>query len=330
MGRHLDELLRDRMVGFLEGIGLDVTYQRFSTDNLMLRCPFAKVGGHSNEIDKNPSFGIQITTAGIRYNCFTCHRKGRSLIQLVEELQEANLIDTGMSPYELQNSIKIEFPGFYDEVDMNTKKQKAISLADYSTNHPEFLTYNVKKRRIDKNLIEIFRLRYDVKTERVIFPCYNKENGLIGLVKHYINGKLPKYKNDFNAGNSLYGEWLIHGKVIIVVEGMYDVITIYKHLRDLKLLGTFSVVGMYGAEVTFEQCNMLVKHANAVILMGDNDFAGITMERDIYRMTNKKLPLVYRARYEGHDPDKLTKEKFNDALNNRVLFGVYEQMKVKY
>lgn len=312
-------ILKDKVVSFLEELGIDVTYKRFTTDNVMIRCPFAAVSGHEKSVDRNPSLGLKITSNGFVYNCFTCHRKGHSLIDFVKRLQDEGVLTKDVSAHELQNSIQVKFPQ-YDEEYLLNKRKKIPIVEDYIDRKPKnklFLDYCLNKRKLDEEVIDILKLWYDVKHQKILFPCYDGDK-YIGSVYHSIVGEWPKYSNDFNVENSLYLEWLIKGRKIIVVEGMFDVAVIYKHLRDLKLLDEYSIIGTYGAEVTHTQVKKLIEYSDIVILAGDNDLGGIAMERDIFRIAGKKLPGVFRMRYDAGDPAKLTQKAFKKALENNI------------
>jgi len=271
--------LRQAVIDMLENVGIDVTYQKFSNNNIMIRCPFAHISGHQSGFDGNPSFGIKITNNGFLFNCFTCDRRGRSLVALVKQLNEENVSSAKTDDaYKIQNSINIKFPDYYAKYEDNPRKVKLTNLRNYSNDDLQFLEYN-KDRGIGKDIINIFRLRFDKKNQQVIMPVFNSKDKLIGTVKHYINGQLPKYSNDFDTGHYLYGEWFLRKRTGIIVEGMYDAIKVYKYLKELNWFNKYSVVGTFGANITNSQVNRMIKYFNTLILMGDHDDAGYKMNK---------------------------------------------------
>ena len=151
--------------------------------------------------------------------------------------------------------------------------------------------------------IIVGRLRYDKAVQQVIFPAFNYEDSLVGTVRKSIVGAWPKFSNDFDTGSYLYLEWLIgEAKTGIIVEGMYDALLVYHHLRKLDKLNEYAVVGTFGAKITNIQIKKMLTFFDRIVLMGDHDDAGIAMERNVYQRIRKRLPHVYRLRYLGKDP----------------------------
>lgn len=318
-----EELLRLQVIDFLESkIGLDVSYKRFTNKNVQLRCPFAKVSGHTKEIDSNPSLGLKITTNGFLWNCFTCHRSGRSLISFINALKKEGAITTKVSAYELQNSIEVSFPKFYEKYSFNEKEEFQGTLKDFRVLTKNFYKYNEEKRGVSKSTIKDLSIMYNRETKQVIFPCFDSRKKLHGYISHYTNGRLPKYSNNFDVGDLLYLEWLIQGDIGIICEGMYDTVVTYQHLKNLDMLNNYSVVNTLGSEVSDTQIKKMIKHFRILILFGDNDSAGIEQEKSIYNRVKSKIPLVYKLSYRGKDPATVNFSQFQNIIKKPILFNV--------
>jgi hypothetical protein len=55
--------------------------------------------------------------------------------------------------------------------------------------------------------------------------------------------------------------------------------------------------------------------------MGDNDQAGIDMEKRIYTRLSKQVPLIWRARYDYQDPAKIpTAKTLAHVLEGATLY----------
>lgn len=319
-----DNILRDRVIDFLTQIGIDVTYKRFSTSNIMIRCPFAKVsdGRHSDGVDKNPSLGLKIHANGMLWNCFTCMRKGRSFISFIRELQRYSLIKGGISAYEIQNSIKVNFPSFYEEYSDNERsKEFSLNVADFvpASDSKESMHYHLA-RGIRAETLDDAGVLFNRNTKQVVFPQRDRNGIVVGWVQHYINGRRPKYYNNLYTDQCLYLSWLVKGTTGIVVEGMYDALKVYQHLRDTDSQ-EYSVVGTFGAEVKSSQIAMLLDMFDRLILMGDNDDAGIRMEKTIYKSVKSKFPAVWRFEYTGKDPQKISLKQFSRIIKRPMLIG---------
>lgn len=318
MNEITNQRLREQVVIFLDKLGVDTSHHRFTTDNIMIRCPFAKISGHKHDIDTQPSLGLKMTAKGFVWHCFTCSRKGKDLISLIDQLRKDKLIVRKGNGYEIQNSIRLEFPDYYENY-IRAKKDNITDLTGYSTTASKLFTYNIERRKLKKQIIKKMELMYDKKTNQVIFPCYDKDKILRGYVEHNTDGSFPKYKNMVDPDNLLYLEWLAKGKIAIIAEGMYDAIKVYQHLYRLDLLDTYSACGTFGSEISQGQISKICAMFDRVILMGDNDIAGIKMENKIVRMARKKIPLIYRLEYTGHDADKVSFKQFREIINKPVL-----------
>lgn len=315
-----NEALTKKVVEFLEGYGIDVTYQRFTNYNVQLRCPFAPVGvGHRDSVDRNPSFGLKVTNQGFLYNCFTCGERGRSLIEFIEALQSYGLVSDKMDAYKLQNSIHPAFREFGASVERDNPEIVVHKLpGDGSSKDVDFLRYNLY-RGVKAETIRSLKLRYVKDVKKIIFPILGKGNTLKGYVEHKIDNAFPKYSNEVNKSENIYPEWLIKDNTVgIVVEGMYDAVVTYQHLADIGWLSKYSVVSMMGSKIARRQVEMVTSYFSTVILYGDNDYAGIMMEESFYKMAKAKLPNMYRVKYIGNDPAEVDIADFRSNFTSRV------------
>lgn len=310
------DTLNEKIIFFLSSLGIDTNNSRITNDNVMISCPFAPIGGHSRGIDRKPSFGLRIIDNNFYYNCFTCGIRGRGLVNLVEELNKYGLINRGIEEaYKLQNSLLLSFPEYDSDFDSNSDNSYDLyegndEFSDY------FWEYN-KKRGLNEISIAELKLKWNSEKESIIFPVFNYAKEEVGYVQH-IPGK-GYFNSKFDRDRTVYLEWLIKGKAGILVEGMYDAAITYQHLRLCNLLDKYSVVGMFGSTVTLKQCNLLEKHFDKIIIYSDNDLAGIKMDNDVYRILSKRMPLIFKLRYEGGDPGDVKNSKmFKKFLTNNV------------
>lgn len=316
----INRQLKTAIILMLEQLGLDTSDCRETNSNLMFKCFFAGVKDsvHSDGIDTNPSFGIKVTNTGFYYNCFTCNLRGRSLIEFIQMLIEHGVIKDKGNAFSLQNAIKIKFPKYYEKI-VPEEKEKEFDLDIYEELDSDFYAYNFG-RGLDKETIEECGLMYDLPMKRVVFPVKNRQKENVGFVSHSIEGRKPKYSNECDTGKYLYLEWMIKRTTGIITEGMYDTLLTYQYIRNLGLLSEYSVVGMFGAEITSMQLKKLANYFDRLILMGDNDEAGIKMEQTIWKRLHKKIPLIRKVRYNGKDPGEIkSQEKFKKYFLNNML-----------
>lgn len=318
----INRQLKTAIILMLEQLGLDVEVVRETNGNLQIRCPFANCAGslHTDGIDNNPSFGIKLNGGRFQFNCFTCSdKKGNSLIEFIQLLIEHGVVKDKGNAFSLQNAIKIKFPKYYEKIVPEEKESAELDLSVYEEWDSEFYSYN-GSRGLEKDTIEECELLYDMINKRVIFPVKNRRKENVGFVSHSIEGRKPKYSNECDTGKYLYLEWLIKGKIGIICEGIYDALLTYQHIRNLGLLDKYSIVGMFGAEITTMQIKKLAFNFDRLVLMGDNDEAGIKMEQTIWKRLHKKIPLIMKVRYKGKDPGEIkSQEKFKNYFYNNML-----------
>jgi hypothetical protein len=320
----LNSQLKNAILLMLEQLGVSTEGYRETNGNIQIRCPFAACEGssHADGTDSNPSFGIKLNGNKFRFNCFTCSdKKGNSLIELIQMLLDHKVIKSKGNAFSLQNAIKIRFPKYYEHF-VKEEREVDLDLSVYEELDSEFYEYN-KKRGLEKSTIKECGLKYDSINKRVVFSCKDINSKLVGYATHSIEGKKPKYSNECDTGSYLYLEWLIKGKIAVITEGFYDALLAYQHLRNLNLLDKYSAVGMFGAEITMTQIKKLTKYFDRLVLMGDNDEAGIKMEQTIWKKAHKKIPLIMKVRYSGKDvgtiKDTNTFKKYFDV---KIPFNV--------
>lgn len=317
--------LTNKIMQKLGEIGVDISYHKVSNNNIIIRCPFAHISGHSKGYDSNPSFGFKVVERkGFVYNCFTCKRHGNSFIKLYEELKKYGIVNVKLNPYDIQNEIIISTLSKKRREEKEPTKEvySLIGTPDYS--NIKFIEYNLK-RGINVNTLKDLRLRYVEQTNDIIIPAYDFYGHYKGYIKHNPSNLKKKYINKFYDKDFLFMEnkILLKGKKGIVVEGVYDAIKIYQFLSELNLRYEYSVVSLLGSSPTKMQLDLLIDYFSSLLLMGDNDEAGIKMEKTVYNILKYKIPNIWRIKYEKSDPAELTKEEFEKYLHKIRPFGAY-------
>lgn len=99
---------------------------------------------------------------------------------------------------------------------------------------------------------------------------------------------------------------------IIVVEGIMDVLRVYD-------AGHKNVVGILGCNITKEQLRLLSSFSTSIILMLDNDVAGL-IATQTYNSTLKKYFDVYNVIYPNgkKDPGECTVDEINNMVDKVV------------
>lgn len=236
------------------------------------------------------------------YKCFGCGEHG-DIITFVQKQQNISFQEAcKMIGDNVGYEVILENPNpFYEEY----KETMSIYKDRYCSNllnRTDALQYLTEKRGISKEMIQLFQLgmtdieEYKYRTEggisnRISFPIFEhkKKNAKpLGFGYRDINGARPKYLNDQNQdgrdgqnsnysgvfikGELLYGMNLAFNSIkdtkqVILVEGYFDVIAMHQS----KFTNT---VGLMGSSITDSLLTFLMKCADKIILLLDNDSAG--------------------------------------------------------
>jgi len=322
-------------------------------------CPF--------HIEKTPSFFVN-NEKGV-FHCFGCGESGNmfSFIMKIENVSFTESVEILAK----KAGIEIEFKeGQYDSINKEKEliykvNQEAMFIYHYYLKfkpEAEKAREYLKKREIEKNIIELFNLGYspsepnkiynelvskkyspslilkaglitksptsdnyyDRFKDRLIFPIKDINENVIGFGARILseNLDLPKYINTpetivFQKRSNLYGlnlskEYIRETKEAIIVEGYFDVITLFQN--DIK-----NVVAPLGTSLTEEQILLLKRYADTIIIIYDADEAGSQATiRSISMLLNTNLNIKIVELPKGYDPDTYVKKYGKDELKNLI------------
>jgi DNA primase len=268
----------------LTGAGIDIEAE-YGTDYIIF-CPY-----HNN--NRTPA-GEVSKESGLFF-CFGCQTT-RSLIELIMHMTSRTYFETVRFIKSKETETDIEavinkalhqLPDFvqYDELLIKRLNKQALDS-------PRAMTY-FEGRRLTRESVIKFDLGYSEKQDSVIIPMQSPDGMSIGFVARTIEGKefkntpgLPKSKILFNLHR------VKASKIVYVVESSFDAIR-------LDQVG-FPAVATLGANVSSSQIELLKRYFTGVVLVADNDDAGMIMAE---RLTEKMGNLVTIIR-----PDKKYKD----------------------
>ena len=268
----------------LTGAGIDIEAE-YGTDYIIF-CPY-----HNN--NRTPA-GEVSKESGLFF-CFGCQTT-RSLIELIMHMTNRTYFETVRFIKSKETETDIEavinkalhqLPDFvqYDELLIKRLNKQALDS-------PRAMTY-FEGRRLTKESVIKFDLGFSEKQDSVVIPMQSPDGMSIGFVARTIEGKefkntpgLPKSKILFNLHR------VKASKIVYVVESSFDAIR-------LDQVG-FPAVATLGANVSSSQIELLKRYFTGVVLVADNDDAGMIMAE---RLTEKMGNLVTIIR-----PDKKYKD----------------------
>jgi DNA primase len=279
----------------LNGIGVDVEAE-FGNE-LIVYCPYhnntrTPAGEISKEFGRFFCFGCQATKCLDEFvMTISCRTYFEAIRYIKSKGQETDLTS-------VINKTLYSPPDFvpYDELLIKRLHNQAMES-------PRAVRY-FEGRKITKESMVKFALGYSENQDSVIVPMHNHENMCLGFVARTVEGKefkntpgLPKSKILFNlnrikASNTVY-----------VVESSFDAIR-------LDQVG-FPAVATLGANVSVSQIRLLEKYFNNVVLIADNDEAGLIMaEKLIEKLGSMVTVINLDKKYKdiGDMDDKSIKE----------------------
>lgn len=153
---------------------------------------------------------------------------------------------------------------------------------------------------------------YDKFRNRVIFPIFNTRGKVIGFGGRDLGERGPKYLNSpesdvFSKKNNLYGLNLTRQDInknncAIMVEGYMDLVSLYKN-------GVTNVAASLGTALTENQCKLLKRYTENVVLSYDADAAGQKAAlRGIELLHREGIKAKVLHISDGKDPDEFIKK----------------------
>lgn len=294
---------------------------RQNGNNIQTNCPFHKDGQ-----ERKPSFGINFSKNVC--HCFTCNWSG-TVDKFVSEVFGYN--DGGEYG-------KRWLKRHYDTTSIETRELK-FNFSRTKDNHTttdyisedeldsyRFIHPYMYQRKLTDDIIELFDIGYDAKTDCLTFPIRDINGNCLFVARRSVKTKFFNYPKEVEK--PLYGlyelhhvlmseanpSWALHelragkAKEIIVCESMLDATTCWVY-------GKYAVaLNGLGNDLQFKQLSEL--QCRKLILATDNDERGLMARQRIRRNVKNKIiteidPKSFPA--GAKDINDLSKEQF-DAL----------------
>ncbi|WP_457568701.1 DNA primase [Desulfurobacterium sp.] len=320
--------------------------------NFSALCPFHP--------EKTPSFVVSPEKQ--IFKCFGCGVGGNA-ITFIEKYENLSFYEAVKRLCELSG---IEFPAEFSEEDAETDAilESARKAALFFHSKIDKIEKYLKSRSIDEKTARRFLIGYappDYQKflnmnretlrklnlitekgypffkERLIIPIFNHQGKVVAFGARALrDDQKPKYINSpeseiFHKNSILYGfyqakENILKEKEAIVVEGYFDVISLFQ-------AGIEKTVAPMGTSLTENQAKLLKRYANKIILFFDGDEAGekATLRSSKIFLNMEIEPFIARPP-EGEDPDSLARnhpEKLQKLLNESTPLTEYLLEKVE-
>ena len=278
-------------------------------DDILVTCPHHD-GGHEKTAACNIYIGNDTKLPYGYFNCFVCGEKG-SFLKFVAECFDAP--ESYAKAWLLENFggeliAKNLFMGEPIVLNRNKgiKKHLDESILD------QYQTWNpyLAKRKLSREICELFKVRYDPKYRQVIFPAYDMKGNLVMLAKRSIDVKSfyldkdvekPVYCLDYVMKNNI--------KTVLITEGPFDCLTGWEY--GFPTIATFGKISDYQIEQINKSC------INIIYAAFDNDAAGRSFLETLKRKLTKRI-IIIETKFPAwrKDLNDLTKEELREIIKN--------------
>lgn len=308
----------------LSRLGVDTDSVSSSRPNqVLIPCVLAK-WMHKSGSDSHPSLSIRYgdPKEWTVFKCFACKEQGR-LWQLVDSYghlsEDDEIKKIGLQLLESDKpSLATRLAGiaetfdewftFTDEGETRVLHEDILERFIPAYENERAKSY-LEHRKVSADDCTKFDLRYDPRSDRVLFPVRTEKNELVGAVGRLLGDGEPRYWNylGFPAGNTLGGLHRVSGcPTVIVVEGFFDLLRCHSWAAEVGA----DVVCTWRAELSKVQAGILSGLDKNIQCWYDQDDAG----RKGFSVMQKHLAGTYglkRATWSGKDDvGDMSHEKF--------------------
>lgn len=271
-------------------------------DNIQVQCPY-----HKNGQERRPSAGIR-KSDGL-FHCMACGET-HSLQEVISYCfgHTDDVLGSFGWQWLLKNFATIKTEERKD-VNLNFNRGVCVTKQINYVSEDELDSYRYyhqywEKRGItNRNLIELFDLGYDKKTDCITFPVRDSKGNCLFIARRSVHTKYFSYPA--GAEKPLYGLYELslvgHYTEVIVCESMLDALSFWQ-------IGKYAVaLNGTGDELQFKQLRDLP--CRKLILATDNDKAGMYARQRIRANVKNKIITEYVFPSNRKDANECTKEE---------------------
>ena len=278
-------------------------------DNLLVTCPHHD-DGHEHTPACNIYIGNDTKLPYGYFNCFVCGEKG-SFLKFVAECFDAP--ESYAKSWLLKNfgGELIAKNVFMDEpivLNKNRVRKQGLDESILDT-YQKWCPY-LAKRKLSREICELFKVRYDPKYRQVIFPAYDIHGKLVMMTKRSIDTKTfyldkdvekPVYCLDYVMKNNI--------KTVLITEGPFDCLTGWEY--GFPTIATFGKISDYQIEQINKSC------INIIYAAFDNDAAGRSFLETLKRKLTKRI-IIIETKFPANKKDinDLSKEELQEIVKN--------------
>ena len=284
-----------------------LNYFRPKGDEIKVTCPH-----HGEGREKNPDCYINARSDNnLEYgycHCFACGFSGRLTKFIGECFDRDELFGENWLVKNFGNILAEDVDDLYD---FNLVSENNLSQKDETKYISETVLDTFQKwhpyldtRHISREVCEKFKLRYDTKTESIVFPVWDENDKLYMLTRRSVKNKRFIIDTDKEKPIYLYNVIKKNNlKEITIVESQFNCLTLWSwHIPAVALFGT-------GTQHQYDILNTSgIMH---YYLAFDGDNAGDNGIRRFMKNIRKDVFVDVIMIPRGKDVNDLTEEEFN-------------------
>ena len=270
-------------------------------NQISVTCPH-----HSDGTEKRNSCGVYVGDKDAEYgsfNCFTCGEHG-SFVHFValcfdsSDEYAKNWLIAHFGEKNTELTIDLE--------PINLNKQEKTTYLDESI-LDKFQSYHpyMDKRKLTKKVTETFKIKYDPKSESLVFPVWNEQGKLVMLTRRSVNNK--SFYIDKDKEKPVYLMNFIREKgitEIAIAESQINALTLWSW--------NIPAVATFGCNITQKQIDIFNKsNLRHIYLCFDGDAAGYKGTKKFIEQIRKDIFVDVIILPNGKDINDLSEEEFN-------------------
>jgi len=280
-------------------------------DNYLVTCPFHKGG-----FERHPSCQLYCgSTKDIpfgSYHCFSCNESG-SLCKFIgacldgdESLGEQWLLERFGDTYVVET---VDMPPIVLNKSTEYKQiKREVDISGMYDYHPY-----MSKRKLTDQVIKEFSIKYDPKSETIVFPVWNENGEMVMLTQRSVNSK--QFYIDKGVDKPVYLFNRVKDKdypFVIITEAQIDALTCWGYG-----VPACAFIGL-GSDKQYEILNR--NRIKCWVTMFDNDQAGRDATQRFNRLIRKDLFVINVKIPDGKkDINDLSYEEFDSLLTSYGL-----------
>lgn len=285
--------------------------------SIQISCPNVQSPAHGGK-DNHPSFGIKASDTQSVCNCFTCKMSG-TVLNVFHLLYIQGLVTHAVFEF-VRDCEHFDIAAFGRRLKQRREGVPPVVAAKMSELQEVIASLGRRDmdgyyyhRGLTPTEVVRWRLGYDSKRARVVFPVILPTGEVVGGTGRAIGESKPKYYKYHADYNALFGEQFVDRdrQELVLVEGPLDAIVASRVLSN--------VCALQGSTMTLAKTQRVREYADSVTLLFDSDPAGQEGVAAVGAKLCRKLRVFVATLPQG-DPAETPPATLYEAFCRRTIY----------